>query len=118
MNTADRSIALVDHALRRRFAFLHVGPDLELLTRFHAQKATGFDPSGLRDVLAAVNKAINNAHYELGVSFFLRERLADEIQDVWEMEVEPYLEEHFFGESEAVVKRFRWQEVSKRILGR
>ncbi len=118
MNTADRSIALVDHALRRRFAFLHVRPDLDLLTRFHEQRATGFDAAGLKDVLADVNKAINNAHYELGVSFFLRENLAEEIQDVWEMEVEPYLEEHFFGESESALKRFRWHEVSKRVLGR
>src|SRR5262249_17867837 len=45
MNTADRSIALVDHALRRRFAFLRLEPKLEVLERFHA--ARGSDATGL-----------------------------------------------------------------------
>ena len=69
MNTADRSIALVDHALRRRFAFLGLYPNYEVLRKYHA--ATGFDAEGLIGVLERLNDTINDKHYFVGISFFL-----------------------------------------------
>lgn len=93
MNTADRSIALVDHALRRRFAFLALHPQYEVLERFHA--GTGFPVEALIQVLRAANADIADGHYEIGLSFFLRKDLADHIEDIWRMEIEPYLEEYF-----------------------
>lgn len=96
MNTADRSIALVDHALRRRFAFLALYPNYEVLRKFHAQRNTVFDPSGLIRVLQRLNNAINDKHYSVGMSFFMVEGIEEIIQDVWQMEIEPYIEEALF----------------------
>jgi hypothetical protein len=113
MNTADRSIALVDHALRRRFAFLELYPKYEVLERYHEK--TGFPVQGLTDVIKSLNKQINDRHYEVGLTFFLREDLAEQIEDIWQMEIEPYLEEYFFDQQEKV-NQFRWEKVKDTIL--
>ena len=115
MNTADRSIALVDHALRRRFAFLEVQPNYEALRRYHQLHQTGFAVEGLIGVLQNINREINDRHYEVGISFFMREELADEIQDIWEMEILPYLREFFFDHPERA-EAFEWAKVATRIL--
>jgi len=115
MNTADRSIALVDHALRRRFAFLYLPPDFEVLRRFH-HDSKGFSVDGLIQALEMANRQIDDPHYALGTSFFLRRDLAEGIEDIWRMEIEPYLEEYFFDQPEKL-EDLRWQKVSKTILG-
>lgn len=114
MNTADRSIALVDHALRRRFAFLALRPDYELLRHYHRHEATGFEVEGLIKLLKRLNKAIGDPHYEVGVTFFLNKELAANIEDIWRMEIEPYLEEYFFDQP-AQVEAFRWEGVKQEI---
>ncbi len=116
MNTADRSIALVDHALRRRFAFLHLRPNYEVLVHYHRREKTGFDPSGLIEQLRLVNQQINDPHYEVGISFFLRPDVRDQIEDIWRMEILPYLEEYFFDQ-QAKVAAFAWKKVKVQIAG-
>jgi 5-methylcytosine-specific restriction protein B len=113
MNTADRSIALVDHALRRRFAFVALHPNYESLKNYH--KNTEFDPEGLISVLKRLNNQIGDPHYEVGITFFLREDIGEQISDVWQMEIEPYLEEYFFDQRKKV-DEFRWEQISKEIL--
>jgi 5-methylcytosine-specific restriction protein B len=114
MNTADRSIALVDHALRRRFAFLPLFPEMKVLRRFHEREETGFDVEPLIELLEEVNQAIDDQHYHVGPSYFLREDLADELDEIWRYEIVPYLEEYFFGEP-ASVEPFRWTNVRDRF---
>jgi len=115
MNTADRSIALVDHALRRRFAFIELCPNYEVLRRYHEKKETGFQVDGLIETLKRLNEAIANKHYELGISFFLTENLAEHIEDIWKMEIEPYLEEYFYDQLEKV-DEFRWGKIKQQVL--
>ena len=114
MNTADRSIALVDHALRRRFAFLRLLPNHEVLRKYHQSRNTGFPVEGLIGVLRRLNAQINDPHYEVGISFFLRNDLAEEIEDIWKMEIEPYLDEYFFDRQEKA-EEFRWDKVRGEI---
>jgi 5-methylcytosine-specific restriction enzyme B len=112
MNTADRSIALVDHAIRRRFAFIPLYPNYEILHQYHLN--TGFPVEKLIQTLMKLNQEIGNPHNEVGISFFLLGDLADQIDSVWQMEIEPYLEEYFFDQP-SKVDQFRWNEVKKQI---
>jgi MoxR-like ATPase len=114
MNTADRSIALVDHALRRRFAFLALYPDFEILRHYHQKNGTDFPVEGLIATLEKLNRQIGDPHYEVGITFFLRRDLNDQIEDIWRMEIEPYLEEYFFDQREKV-DSFRWDKVASQI---
>lgn len=115
MNTADRSIALVDHALRRRFAFLPLYPQYDVLRRHQAQANPAFPVDSLIAVLQHLNRTINDRHYEVGISFFLRADLPLELPAIWAMEIEPYLEEYFFDQHDKV-DEFRWDKVQKRIV--
>jgi len=113
MNTADRSIALVDHALRRRFAFVALRPDYEILRKFHS--AATFNVEGLITTLKRLNAQINDHHYEVGITFFLTADLKQHLEAIWTMEIEPYLEEYFFDQPDTV-DSFRWARVSASIL--
>jgi 5-methylcytosine-specific restriction protein B len=116
MNTADRSIALVDHALRRRFAFIPVWPDYDVLRRYHARRATGFAVEPLIDLLATLNRQIGDPHYHVGITYFLQEELGEHLAAIWEMEIVPYLEEYFFDQPDKV-EAFRWSQVRHRFEG-
>jgi hypothetical protein len=113
MNTADRSIALVDHALCRRFAMLALAPNSAVLRRYHA--ATGFPVERLISVVQRINAAIGDPHYALGISYFLRADLATTLPDIWQMEIEPYLHDIFFDRPEDV-EAFRWPAVQTQIV--
>jgi 5-methylcytosine-specific restriction protein B len=110
MNTADRSIALVDSALRRRFAFLPLGPETEILRHYHRRAGTGFDIGPLIDIIERLNREIENRQYQLGISYFLRNDLETSLPSIWRLEIEPYLEEFFYDRPE-LVERYRWERL-------
>ena len=107
MNTADRSIALVDHALRRRFSFIHLEPAYEVLRQ--RLEIDGFPASPLISVLEAINREIDDRNFEIGISFFMKDGagLRDALMDIWKGEIEPYLEEYFYDQPKQV-DAFRW----------
>ena len=113
MNTADRSIALVDFALRRRFAFLELAPEYEILRNYH--KNFDFDAGPLIKLLHAVNLKIDDKNFHLGISFFMSKTLKQELEEIWRLEIETYLEEYFFGQPNSV-SDFAWDKVKDKIL--
>ena len=114
MNTADRSIALVDHALRRRFAFLQLSPSYDALIAHY--KPQNFDAAGLVSVLKKVNDTVNDPNYSVGISYFVGKNPHSDFEDIWEMEIEPYLDELFFDQP-AKVDMLRWSIIKQEILG-
>lgn len=104
MNTADRSIALVDAALRRRFAFLPLHPSAEptrgVLRRWLAAK--GYN-TWLADLHDELNARIADNDFKVGPSYFMRERVISDVTDkalelMWRTDILPLLEEHHFGD--------------------
>lgn len=116
MNGADRSIAAVDQALMRRFAFVRLQPNLNILAQ--RLRAWGLDPEPLVTLLDEINDLIESEDRLLGISFFMQdgEDLPQVLEDVWRSEVEPYLEEALYELPEAV-SRFRWDGVERRLAG-
>ena len=112
MNTADRSIALVDQAMRRRFTFVRLRPNYRLLANYLKEK--GVPSEKLVALLKEVNQSIGDEDCELGISFFMVADVATALAHIWQGEVEPYLEEVFFDRPDQMV-RFRWSKVAGRL---
>ena len=102
MNTADRSIALVDLALRRRFYFAEFHPDQEpvrsVLRKF--LDATQSDMTWVAGVVDAANdKLKDDRHAAIGPSYFMKDDLDDDmVKRIWTHSVLPYIEERRFGD--------------------
>ena len=109
MNTADRSIALVDAAMRRRFAFLPLHPD-EVPTKDVLRRwldAEGLDHA-VADLLDALNARIHDVDFKIGPSYFMRPAVHEPggIERVWRTAILPLLEEHHYGDGTDVAKRY------------
>ena len=103
MNTADRSIALVDLALRRRFYFVEFRPDecpvKDLLRKWLNKHAPSMD--WVADVVDRANELLNDSHAAIGPSYFMKDGLdEDAVKRIWKHSVLPYVQERLFGEEE------------------
>ena len=117
MNTADRSIALVDLALRRRFYFVEFHPDDEpvkgVLRRWLEANALD-DMEWLADVVERVNELLEkDRHAAIGPSYFMKPGLNDaKVERIWKHSVLPYIEERRFGGDE-VTERVRARQAAQ-----
>jgi MoxR-like ATPase len=111
MNTADRSIALLDVALRRRFAFVELMPQPELLDGLLVESTEAAVPLG--DLLRSLNHGIRRVldrDHQIGHSYFLevlhraKEERTDVLDFVWNNRIMPLLEEYFYGQGDRLVE--------------
>lgn len=114
MNTADRSIALVDAALRRRFHFHPFFPDLPpiqgILNRWLNENQP--DLVGVADLVDRANELLDDRNMAIGPSHFMRANLTeDKVQQIWRRSVIPFIEDQFFDEP-ARVKQFTYDALT------
>ncbi len=107
MNTADRSIALVDLALRRRFSFVEFHPEKApvegLLGRWLERKE--IDMPWLAKVVDLANTKLDNREAAIGPSYFMKDDLDEErVGRIWEHDVLPYIEEQLYGQHERLAE--------------
>lgn len=111
MNTADRSLAIIDYALRRRFAFFEMKPAFEESERFKEyQYSLGNEKfNKLIDCIIALNRKISEDDslgegFCIGHSYFcdLEEIDNHTLSNIVEFEIIPLLKEYWFDESSKV----------------
>ena len=109
MNTADRSIALMDTALRRRFEFAEMMPNSEVLKSLGAGMiAVGNDTLNVARMLEIINKRIEylfDREHTIGHAFFTK--LAEDpsletLAGIFEKNVIPLLQEYFYEDYEKI----------------
>ena len=110
MNTADRSLAMLDYALRRRFAFFEFSPAFEAEGfRYYRQEKNNKKFDNLIATIEKLNNTIENDEtlgrgFRIGHSYFCTE---NEIDDMWlnsvvTYEIVPLLNEYWFDEPSKV----------------
>jgi 5-methylcytosine-specific restriction protein B len=113
MNTADRSIALLDAAMRRRFAFVELSPDSEptrsLLARWSAHHELGPVAANL---LTELNRRIDDPDFRIGPSYFMKNTgpdafSAERLDRIWRTSILPLLQEHHYGQWDQVASRYQ-----------
>jgi len=95
MNTADRSIALMDYALRRRFAFIECMPDPDVIN----SSIPELDISDLKIIFKTLNSMICSKlgrDFQIGHSYFMNLENIEELKFVWYYKIIPLLQEYLY----------------------
>lgn len=94
MNSADKSISLIDTALRRRFDFVEFVPDLTLISDTKLKAV-------LKKLNEGIEKELNSTDLLVGHSYFIN-KSADDICTIMNRNIIPLLYEYFFDNKNKV----------------
>jgi 5-methylcytosine-specific restriction protein B len=118
MNTADRSIALVDAALRRRFAFRRLAPDSEPIADLLRAwlKKHGLTEHAA-DLLDALNARLQDADRAIGPTYLMDELIdaPGELELLWSTEILPLLEDQLYGSGQDIAATFGLEALREAI---
>ena len=106
MNTADRSTRSLDIAMRRRFSFFELLPDVDVLKKFYKsgpknelgdELFTGFENLN-KKLLGDLDK-----HFTIGHSYFMTDTMSKaQMRNTWSQEIFPLIEEYFFDQEDRI----------------
>jgi hypothetical protein len=115
MNTADRSIALVDFALRRRFHFIRFAADPDLFERWLERNPSSMPYLG--ELYRRISQdAIDDENFAIGPSYFMDPQMDEaKLARIWRYSIEPYLEEYYVGQPSKVAP-WRWDGANVNML--
>lgn len=95
MNTADRSITSLDTALRRRFEFIEMMPDVEELEK------SKYKDVNLKKLLKAINTRIEyllDREKTIGHAFFIGVENLNDLKSIFQNKIIPLLQEYFYND--------------------
>ena len=102
MNTADRSIALMDTALRRRFQFIEMMPDTDVLAGIEVE---GLNIAAMLNVINERIKFLYDREHTIGHAFFTglrKEPTVQKLASIFEKSVIPLLQEYFYEDYQKI----------------
>jgi len=108
MNSADRSIALVDYAIRRRFLFVELEPDYNLLDSISTLNGEQKLGKLLLKINQQIEKILKNRDFRLGHSYFIQNGVSDftkeDIFEIINYKIIPILYEYAQGDSSLIIQ--------------
>ena len=110
MNTSDRSIALLDAAMRRRFAFVELHPDTKPTNGIHRSWLRERGASEVSaDLLDELNRRIDDPAGRIGPSYLMPadgDLSEARLEEIWRYELLPLLEETHYGQGRNIEAEF------------